>query len=209
MSYRLFRVVRQYSKSAMNSSELPEVFRPPVNRAMRELDRGFFQKTVPIAAATVFEDRNLSAVRSKIQNAGNLLGVFSIKAVVPDETVPGRKCVLLRPGISATGLHTSVTVCKRTDNGVRSKDLVSDNYGPRGEQIGWTSSLRPEADLRLLDNAYVSDCFPKSWLPLTFLDNILEATLPEFDDEEKETPAGFAQVGHVGKHSVYYSLVNL
>jgi hypothetical protein len=30
----------------------------------------------------------------------------------------------------------------------------------------------------------------------------LEAILPEFDEDEKETPAGFALVGHVGKQSV-------
>lgn len=30
-------------------------------------------------------------------------------------------------------------------------------------------------------------------------DNILEATLPEIPEEENETPAGFAQIGHVGE----------
>jgi hypothetical protein len=30
-------------------------------------------------------------------------------------------------------------------------------------------------------------------------DNILEAILPEIPEDEKETPAGFAAVGHVGK----------
>jgi tRNA (guanine37-N1)-methyltransferase len=95
---------------AMNSpAELPSLFLPPINRSMRILDRSFFHKTLPIAAATVFEDRNLSAVREKVQRSGNLLGVsLSIKAVVPDETVPGRKCVLLRPGILATGLFSFV-----------------------------------------------------------------------------------------------------
>ena len=29
-------------------------------------------------------------------------------------------------------------------------------------------------------------------------DNILEATLPDLPEDEKETPAGFARVGHVG-----------
>jgi len=33
--------------------------------------------------------------------------------------------------------------------------------------------------------------------PLT-ADNILEATLPELPEEEKETPAGFAKAGHLG-----------
>jgi tRNA (guanine37-N1)-methyltransferase len=98
----------RFPRLTMNSTELPEIFRPPVNRSMRVLDRSFFQKTLPIAAATVFEDRDLSTVRGKVQNAGNLLGVFSIKAVVPDETVPGRKCVLLRPGIQAQGGRVAI-----------------------------------------------------------------------------------------------------
>jgi tRNA (guanine37-N1)-methyltransferase len=92
------------SRLAMNSAELPEIFRPPVNRSMRVLDRSFFQKTLSISAATVFDDRNLSIVRGKVQSAGNLLSVSTIKPIIPDETVPGRKCVLLRPGIMATGV---------------------------------------------------------------------------------------------------------
>lgn len=90
---------------AMNSAHLAPIFLPPSNRSMRELDRSFFQKTLPIAAATVFDDRNLSAVRDRVQRAGSLLGVFGIKAVVVDQTVSGgRKCVLLTPGIVAAGL---------------------------------------------------------------------------------------------------------
>jgi tRNA (guanine37-N1)-methyltransferase len=94
----------RFPRVAMNSADLPEIFRPPVNRSMRVLDRNFFQKTLPIAAATVFDDQNLSSVRNELQISGNLLGVFSIKAVVPDETVSGRKCVLLQPGVLATGV---------------------------------------------------------------------------------------------------------
>ena len=30
-------------------------------------------------------------------------------------------------------------------------------------------------------------------------DNILEAILPDLPENEKETPAGFARVGHVGR----------
>lgn len=90
---------------SMNSTHLPSIFHPPTNRSMRNLDRSFFQKTIPIAAATVFDDRNISAVRGQIERAGNSLGVTSLKAIVVDETVPGgRKCMLLRPGIVAAGL---------------------------------------------------------------------------------------------------------
>ncbi len=36
------------------------------------------------------------------------------------------------------------------------------------------------------------------------LDNILEAILPEIPEDEKETPAGFAQVGHVGELLLFH-----
>ena len=101
----------RHSRVAMNSAELQGIFRPPVNRSMRVLDRDFFYKTLPIAAATVFDNRNLSTVRAKVQSAGDLLSVFSIKAVLPDEIVQGRKCVLLRPGILVTGLSYGCCTC--------------------------------------------------------------------------------------------------
>jgi hypothetical protein len=43
-------------------------------------------------------------------------------------------------------------------------------------------------------------------LLLTPEDNILEATLPVLPEHEKETPAGFTQIGHVGKAYVIESL---
>jgi tRNA (guanine37-N1)-methyltransferase len=92
-----------FRKLAMNSAELPEVFRPPTNRSMLVLDRPFFRKTLPLAAATVFDDRDLSAVRAQVQRGGDILGLASVKVIRPDETVPGKKCILLRPGILATG----------------------------------------------------------------------------------------------------------
>lgn len=97
-------VLQKLELSPRLAMNLAEIFRPPVNRSMRVLDREFFQKTLPITAATVFDDRNLSNVRKKVQHAGNLLGLLSIKPIVPDETVLGRKCLLLRPGIMATGV---------------------------------------------------------------------------------------------------------
>jgi tRNA (guanine37-N1)-methyltransferase len=185
----------------MNSADLPEIFRPPVNRSMRVLDRNFFQKTLPIAAATVFDDRNLSSVRNELQISGNLLGVFSIKAVVPDETVSGRKCVLLQPGVLATGMLMLYLLSSRL--------LLM----PVPEPMTWSPAitklvenkmvgLRPY-DLKLdYDNwtmrtLIVPDCILSRFL--TCLENILEATLPEFDQDEKDTPAGFALVGHVGE----------
>lgn len=89
--------------TSMNASSLPEIFRPPVDRSMRVLNRDFFQKTLPISAATVFDDRMLSSVQTRMQRDGHLLGIAAIKPIVADENVPGRKCVLLRPEIVSTG----------------------------------------------------------------------------------------------------------
>lgn len=105
------QAIGRCSRLAMDSAQLQGIFRPPANRSMRVLDRDYFYKTVPIAAATVFDNRNLSTVRARVQRAGDLLAVSSIKAVLPDESVPGRKCVLLRPGISVTGLSYGSCIC--------------------------------------------------------------------------------------------------
>jgi hypothetical protein len=45
----------------------------------------------------------------------------------------------------------------------------------------------------------VSGLLHPGGLLLTSKDNILEAILPDLPDDEKETPAGFARVGHVGR----------
>ncbi|ERF68525.1 hypothetical protein EPUS_05664 [Endocarpon pusillum Z07020] len=139
---------------AMHSPRLPSVFLPPTNRSMRDLDRSFFQKIIPIAAATVFDDRNISAVRGEIQRAGNSLGVSSLKAIVVDETVPGGR------KYPKTWSPTIAELVEKKLVGIRPYDLK-----------------------------------------LTYEDwsmhNILDATLPEFEEDDKETPAGFSLVGHV------------
>lgn len=86
-----------------NSDGLPAAFLPPQDHSMRVLDRSFFKKTIPLAAATVFDDRNLSRVRSELYKSNDVLALSFIKPVRPDETVPGRKCMLLRLGVDATG----------------------------------------------------------------------------------------------------------
>lgn len=98
---------RSLMSSTMESHTIaPHVsspFDPPLNRSMRVLDRSLFQKTLPIAAATVFDDRNLSKVRDTIRKSGNLLVGIPVSSIQPDELVPGRKCILLMPGIEANG----------------------------------------------------------------------------------------------------------
>jgi tRNA (guanine37-N1)-methyltransferase len=87
----------------MNSPNLPEIFLPPSKRDMHELDRSFFKKTILLSAATIFEKRDIAKVRAELVRSGDILSVDSIKVTRDDETVPGQKCMLLKPAVDATG----------------------------------------------------------------------------------------------------------
>lgn len=68
---------------------------------MRVLDRNFFQKSVPLAAARVLENNQISQCRSRLSQ--DLLQVDRIAAVRPDPSdqgsAQGRKALLLQPEI--------------------------------------------------------------------------------------------------------------
>ncbi|KIX01596.1 uncharacterized protein Z518_09322 [Rhinocladiella mackenziei CBS 650.93] len=148
----------------MNSADLPENFLPPVNRSMQTLDRSFFRKVIPLAAATISDLKQITNVRKQLDSSGDMLRLHPIKPMRDDEITPGAKCLLLRPEVDANAPETwSSTISK----------LVEANL----------AKLRPY-DLTLTYDDWT-------------MNNILEAILPEIPDEEKETPAGFAQVGHV------------
>ncbi|KIW65242.1 hypothetical protein PV04_07517 [Phialophora macrospora] len=151
-------------KMNLNSADLPKVFLPPVNRSMHVLDKSFFRKVVPLAAASISDVKQITNVRKDLDRSGDILKISPIKHLREDDSAPGAKCILLRYGIEADEPSTwSPTLAK----------LVEDNL----------TRVRPYN------------------LTLTYDDwtmhNILEAILPEIPEEEKETPAGFAQVGHV------------
>ncbi|EXJ88406.1 tRNA wybutosine-synthesizing protein 2 [Capronia coronata CBS 617.96] len=157
-------VLPTLKKTNMNSSDLPEIFRPPINRSMRTLDRSFFRKVVPLAAATVSDLKQISNVRKELDKSGDMLRLHPIRPLRDDESNPGGKCFLLKPGIDARVPST------------------------------WTPTVSK------LVEAHLAKVRPYD-LTLTYDDwtmhNILEAILPEIPEDEKETPAGFAQVGHV------------
>ncbi|KAB8258402.1 hypothetical protein BDV32DRAFT_139630 [Aspergillus pseudonomiae] len=99
--------------------DLPTMFRPPVNRAMRVLDRSFFKKTVPLSAATVFKSSDISRVRGQLQKSRDLLAVPRISSVqdvkVKDEV---KKCLLLKEGIKYDDATTwSPTINELVENG--------------------------------------------------------------------------------------------
>jgi tRNA (guanine37-N1)-methyltransferase len=85
------------------------MLRPPVNRAMRQLDRAFFRKTIAISAARIFNNQHISQCRQDLDKSQDLLRHERISTVQREpETEPGysaRKCLLLRPEIKHNGRY--------------------------------------------------------------------------------------------------------
>lgn len=77
------------------------MFAPPVNRAMKVLDRSFFQKTVPSSAARIFNAKDISRCRKELAVSRDALtnSRFSPIRADPDSG----KCLLLRPEVIHNG----------------------------------------------------------------------------------------------------------
>jgi tRNA (guanine37-N1)-methyltransferase len=71
------------------------------------LDRALFSKTVPLAAAAVFDKKKIANWRRELQNTKELLSVDRIQIVRPhpDHALAsqGTKCLLLDPVIKPGG----------------------------------------------------------------------------------------------------------
>jgi tRNA (guanine37-N1)-methyltransferase len=89
------------------------MFRPPVNRAMKVLDRNFFKTESVISAARVFDTKQLSRIRGQILKSKDILDVRQLHPIqsVPPAVQKGdasskgeQKCILLRPGVVHNGL---------------------------------------------------------------------------------------------------------
>lgn len=86
------------------------MFRPPVSRAMRVLDRNFFKTETAISAARVFDVKQLSRIRGAILKSKDVLDVRQLHPIqsVPEalkgNTKEEQKCILLRPGVVHDGM---------------------------------------------------------------------------------------------------------
>ena len=79
------------------------MFRPPINRAMRALDRSFFKKSIPISAARIFDNKQISKYRSELGH--DLLKLDRMQSVQSVRDAEGQeaKALLLRPEVKPDG----------------------------------------------------------------------------------------------------------
>ena len=86
-------------------SESPDsaMFRPPVNRAMRVLDRSFFQKSVPISAARIRDHKQISKYRAELGHDALRLDRMQNVRSVRDSEGREAKALLLRPEVRQDG----------------------------------------------------------------------------------------------------------
>lgn len=103
------------SSASSGDNDLPAMFRPPVNRAMRVLDRSFFRKTVPISAAAIYKASDISNVRRVLLKNNDMLSLpraSSIREVRDQEdSSVVRKGILLREDIKHDGTAALVMDC--------------------------------------------------------------------------------------------------
>ena len=91
-----------------------DMFRPPINRTMRVLDRSFFKKEVRLSAARVLKNQNIFLHRKELERNGDMLKAERLTMVRPDPQMDaqGRKCVLLRPEIKHDGKNPKAELWK-------------------------------------------------------------------------------------------------
>ena len=165
------------------------MFRPPLATGMKVLERLFFQKAVQIKAARIFNNKNISAVRTQLQNSQDILREDRIASVIPDPDEnlarTGRKCILLRPELRI--VSTQVNEHAAPVNGIH--EAKGDDH-----RVPWPHS---PTITELVQNGLIS-VIPYS-LHLDYkywtYHDIMTSILPT--SEQTEVPSGFSQVGHV------------
>lgn len=78
-----------------------DMFRPPVNRLMKVLDRSLFQKSIPLSAAQVNDNRRIASILKDLKQ--DILQLDRLLVVRQSQNDNGRKALLLRPEIKFDG----------------------------------------------------------------------------------------------------------
>ena len=170
-------------------ADLPAMFRPPLASGMKVLDRSFFRKTIQVKAARVFNNKNISLIRTQFEKSKDILREERIASVVadPDENLAriGRKCVLLRPEVRLQSiainpggdLANGESITNGTDK---------ENSWPHSPII---SKLVQQELISL--TPYQLHLDYTHWTYHDIITSILPSTA------QTEVPSGFSQVGHV------------
>ncbi|KAI5290224.1 tRNA(m(1)G37)methyltransferase [Ascosphaera acerosa] len=167
------------------------MFRPPVNRLMRTLDRSFFRKTVPMAAATVFDKRQIAPVKKALMKTDELCTAPRIIPVRPAPAsgrTPEEGVIwdLRREKMGGELRTDSDAKCLLLDEKVKANDKAT--WSPILQELVDKSTVQVQPYNLLLDYDY--------WT----YDDIISAILPE--NEVTEAPVGFAHVGHVAHFNI-------
>jgi tRNA (guanine37-N1)-methyltransferase len=84
-----------------------DMFAAPVNRAMKVLDRSFFQKTIPTSAARIFSPKDISRCRKELTASRDTLPNNRVDPIRVDADTEraqkGGKCLVLRPEVVHNG----------------------------------------------------------------------------------------------------------
>lgn len=83
-----------------------DMFRPPINRAMRVLDRSYFQKKIPLAAARVLQKKHIAKCKAELTD--DLLKLERVIVVRDDPVQKDQKALLLNPGIKPDSTFCSL-----------------------------------------------------------------------------------------------------
>ncbi|KAF9736184.1 tRNA(m(1)G37)methyltransferase [Paraphaeosphaeria minitans] len=91
------------------SDDPTEMFAPPINRAMKVLDRSFFQKTINTSAARIFSPKDISRVRTDLDRSRDSLKT-RLDGIRPDtdaaRATRGGKCLILKPDVVHNDTNT-------------------------------------------------------------------------------------------------------
>lgn len=161
------------------------MFRAPIQRGMKALDRSKFQKIVPLKAARVFENKHISKVRTELERSKDALQQERLGSVYPDpdaeRAAQGKKCVLLRPENSRSKLATAQA--NGAANGAADRSTMPGPHSPKVSELVEQELISVVPYDLQLDYSY--------WTYHDIISSILE------EDEQGEIPSGFSQVGHV------------
>lgn len=166
------------------------MFRPPLAHGMKALDRAFFQRTVPLKAARIFENKDISKIRTQLEKSKDALAEPRLGSVHPDpdgdRAKSGKKCVLLRPQVkndSARPLSSAGETNGHVESDERQAEATPWPHSSVLTELANQGLIAVVPYNLLLDYKY--------W---TYHD-VISAILPP--SAQEEIPSGFSQVGHV------------